>query len=218
MKSTLKVKLLQHLAGKKNEGGFTLIELLVVIIIIGILAAIALPSFLNQANKARQSEAKTYIGSANKGQQAYFTEKSFFSGTISGLGVGLKTTTKYYSYGGVSALDLSTDPPSGGDPDNTILLDEAGGEVAAAAGAQGVVAYAAPLNASLKGYTGVAYLLKDDGGNTTSTAVLCENPVADGGALDIGDIDVENLGGLEDGGTVVSYIIPDSDPEEDACE
>ncbi|MCX5963441.1 MAG: prepilin-type N-terminal cleavage/methylation domain-containing protein, partial [Cyanobacteria bacterium] len=65
MKSELKAKLLQHLVSKKRDGGFTLIELLVVIIIIGILASIALPSFLNQANKAKQSEAKTYVGSMN---------------------------------------------------------------------------------------------------------------------------------------------------------
>jgi type IV pilus assembly protein PilA len=57
MTSNLKARLLQHFINKKKEGGFTLIELLVVIIIIGILAAIALPSFLNQANRARESEA-----------------------------------------------------------------------------------------------------------------------------------------------------------------
>jgi type IV pilus assembly protein PilA len=79
MKSEFKAKLLQHVLGKQNsEKGFTLIELLVVIIIIGILAAIALPSFLNQSNKAKQGEAKTYVSSANKGQQAYFTEKGTF--------------------------------------------------------------------------------------------------------------------------------------------
>ncbi|MDX6198934.1 MAG: type pilus assembly protein PilA, partial [Actinomycetota bacterium] len=44
---------------EENEGGFTLIELLVVIIIIGILAAIAIPVFLNQRKKGYDAAAKS---------------------------------------------------------------------------------------------------------------------------------------------------------------
>jgi type IV pilus assembly protein PilA len=101
MKTEFKAKFLQAvLQKKKNDEGFTLIELLVVIIIIGILSAIALPSFLNQANKAKQSEAKTYVGSMNRSQQAYYLENNEFAdgAGFGKLGLGVATQTQNYKY------------------------------------------------------------------------------------------------------------------------
>jgi prepilin-type N-terminal cleavage/methylation domain-containing protein len=98
MKTEFKAKFLQHINKRRQDEGFTLIELLVVIIIIGILSAIALPSFLSQANKAKQSEAKQYVSSINKGQQAFFAENTQFADEITNLGIGLKTQTNNYTY------------------------------------------------------------------------------------------------------------------------
>jgi type IV pilus assembly protein PilA len=98
MKTEFKAKFLQHINKRRQDQGFTLIELLVVIIIIGILSAIALPSFLSQANKAKQSEAKQYLSSINKGQQAYYAENTKFADQITSLGIGLKTATNNYTY------------------------------------------------------------------------------------------------------------------------
>jgi type IV pilus assembly protein PilA len=70
-----------------NEEGFTLIELLVVILIIGILAAIAIPAFLSQTSKANDSAAKTQVGTLQTTMEAYASEHSggFVGGTISEL-------------------------------------------------------------------------------------------------------------------------------------
>jgi type IV pilus assembly protein PilA len=100
---------LHHKRTKSGLGGFTLIELLVVIIIIGILAAIALPSFLNQTTKARQAEAKTYVGALNKGQHAYYSEKLTFTDDINKLGVGLTSQTENYQYTAEGVPALLTD-------------------------------------------------------------------------------------------------------------
>ena len=70
-----------------KESGFTLIELLVVILIIGILAAIAIPAFLSQTSKANDSAAKTQVGTLQTTMEAYASENngSFVGGTLAEL-------------------------------------------------------------------------------------------------------------------------------------
>ena len=57
-----------------REEGFTLIELLVVMLILGILAAIAIPSFLNQRSKAQDSDAKAIARTAQTAMETCATE------------------------------------------------------------------------------------------------------------------------------------------------
>src|SRR5436309_14835344 len=63
-----------------EEKGFTLIELLVVILIIGILAAIALPSFLSQRGKAQDSESKSAVRNAQTAMETFFTDNQTYVG------------------------------------------------------------------------------------------------------------------------------------------
>jgi type IV pilus assembly protein PilA len=104
MKSTFTAKYLNHLNKKNGNKGFTLIELLVVIIIVGVLAAIALPSFLNQIGKARGSEAKSNMGTINRAQQAHRLERRTFAGDIDNLDAQI--TGKFYGY---ALADASAD-------------------------------------------------------------------------------------------------------------
>ena len=77
-------------AQEEHEGGFTLIELLVVIIIIGILAAIAIPVFLNQRKKAVDTSMKSDLRTIANEEETYFTDfQKYIAAGPNGLGVPL---------------------------------------------------------------------------------------------------------------------------------
>ena len=64
----------------QDEKGFTLIELLVVILIIGILAAIALPAFLGQRSRAQDTEGKSAVREAQTAMETYYTDNQTYVG------------------------------------------------------------------------------------------------------------------------------------------
>ena len=69
----LRAKMSARLSGDR-EAGFTLIELLVVMLILGILAAIAIPAFFNQRDKATDADAKSAARTAQTAMETYATD------------------------------------------------------------------------------------------------------------------------------------------------
>ena len=66
----------------KGQRGFTLIELMIVVAIIGILAAIAIPNFLQYQMKSRQSEAKTNLQAIRTSEIAFQAERGCYVGAV----------------------------------------------------------------------------------------------------------------------------------------
>ena len=98
--SLIQLRLYLALAIPRNQvnAGLSLIELLAVFFLLGILSSLALPELINRGRLAKQSEAKIYLSSLNRAQQAYRLERGNFATNLPQLGIDLNSTRPHYSY------------------------------------------------------------------------------------------------------------------------
>jgi prepilin-type N-terminal cleavage/methylation domain-containing protein len=129
------------------SAGFTLLELMVVVFVMGVLAAIAIPSFSNQARRAKEAEAKMIVSHINRAQQLYFVEHSQF-GLLEDLELNLSPSPHYTYYSVPEAID----PPA-------------------------ALTTAAPEDPSLRGFAGKVWLaaqIEPSLEQQVSRSILCE--------------------------------------------
>jgi type IV pilus assembly protein PilA len=158
MRPELQAKLLQHLNKKKADEGFTLVELLVVVIIIGILAAIALPSYLNLTASSKQSEGRQNITSLVHAQQVWIAENNGYASTFDVLAVGVVK--------GAGSTDTTT---------STIYDYSMAPLAGLAAGNNGMgMGAKSRTDAKVKGYTGGVNTYQNASGQTTYSSATCE--------------------------------------------
>ena len=97
-------RLRTRISGSEREGGFTLIELLVVIIIIGILLAIAIPSYLKFRDRANESAAKANVRASIPGLEAYYADNNTYAGmTLAGIQASYDAGIKNITFGTLTA-------------------------------------------------------------------------------------------------------------------
>ena len=91
----------------QKHAGFTLVELAVVIVIIGILAAFAVPKFRQAVERSKAGEAFNYLSAIRDAQERYHSRQSIYATNLAALDINMPTP-KYFDTGTVDATALET--------------------------------------------------------------------------------------------------------------
>lgn len=129
---------------KSHSLGFSLIELMVVVAVVGILAAVALPSYRDHIKKSRRAEAQAYLMAAAARQQQFLIDTRAY-GTLANLTSGLAIPSTVAAAYNITMPDPNGTPPTftltatpksdqASEKCGTMSIDQAGSKTAATTG------------------------------------------------------------------------------------
>lgn len=84
-------------AAARNGRGFSLIELMIALVVLGLLAGVALPSFLDAIRKSRRSDAMTALNTVMQAQERFRSNRAAYADSVDALGLSTSSPSGYYT-------------------------------------------------------------------------------------------------------------------------